>query len=356
MNVLLILVLCTAEALPAPKFCLSPSVDPPKEQGPEANETDVGVYFIYDENFRVKSNDQGQPTVVEYFLTLLNAAQLRFLDVERIRIVLSLVGAQKIQLTKQSTDYVKTVGRGRVQLNARSILEYVKEHFVKYKSSYEEGDVVIFISGLMLYRVPNEPYMWTGGPTIGGACGDDRVGLIHDDGQSFKGVNDLAQNIAFLLGATRDTLWSASHSQARLGFLTSAIGGGPRYGFSPESKEALLQFYEQNKDTSCWKEPPANRLTQKNTELLLPVNIFQKYSLSYLHTCHIAYKMHPCTKQESKKTGTVPCYSFCCGQNAELHHRQPRTAEYDGTPCKTNGICVSGKCVMLPTNDMAAGQ
>uniref|UniRef100_V5H4W5 Putative tick metalloprotease n=1 Tax=Ixodes ricinus TaxID=34613 RepID=V5H4W5_IXORI len=229
MKVLLILVLCTTEVSPAPKFCLSPSVDLPKEQGPEANEMDVGVYFIFDDNFQVKSNDQGQPTLLEYLLTLLNAAQLRYLDIQKLRVVLSLVGASKIQLEMQRYDYIRSRGQAGVQLNAKNVHSYVKEHFTKNRNTYAEGDVVIFISGLNLLRVPQEPKMWTGGPTIGGACGDDRVGLIHDDGQSFNGVGDLAQTIAFLLGATRDTSWSASHSQARLGFLTSTIGGGPRY-------------------------------------------------------------------------------------------------------------------------------
>ncbi|CAN7939306.1 unnamed protein product, partial [Ixodes hexagonus] len=276
-----------------PKFCLSPTVESPKEEGPEINEMDVGIIFLCDQDFVVAQNREGQPTLEEYVRTLANAAQLRFMDVTEIRVVLHLVAVRTIRLGKQLRDYVR-LDTGRLILKAGNILSYVKHHFGENKVEYEEGDVILFISGEQLLRNPREPKMWTGGPKIGGACGDERVAVVYDDGRSFLGAGDVAQAVAFLLGATRDTLYSPSHSRVGLGFLTSTIGGGPMYGFSPDSKQALLQYYQNNKEKSCWKEPPSERLILNDT-VVLPANFFDKYSLPYSYPCFVKYRMHPCT-------------------------------------------------------------
>uniref|UniRef100_A0A0K8RDR6 Putative metalloprotease n=1 Tax=Ixodes ricinus TaxID=34613 RepID=A0A0K8RDR6_IXORI len=283
----------------------------------------LGVQMLYDDMFlqsRVKCLERTNL----YLSALLNAAKLRFANM--MDPVIDLV------LTKITPVDDEFLFRDRFgDVNYYRSVQYMKDGALGYEVSFEGADLVLFVTGRPVEPpVLRQDGSWIGTPTIGGVCTRDRFGLVHDNGKSFSGATDLAQQISFLLGAVRPVSPDGS-------LLSQAGGGSQYYGLSKEGKAAILNHYKRHhrSESCCWKDRPRPIKPKYPVDFLLDRRV---------DICEAAYgaPYKECTLEADGKRVSAQCRIACCKDGGPIRE----VFVPDGAKCGSEGqMCIYGWCI-----------
>uniref|UniRef100_A0A0K8RFD9 Putative metalloprotease n=1 Tax=Ixodes ricinus TaxID=34613 RepID=A0A0K8RFD9_IXORI len=286
----------------------------------------LGVQIVYDDAF-LRSNVQLSTRVNQYLLALLQAAELRFVDI--INPVIELILTETTQV---DNDFLFRYARGDFSglVNYYQSVQFMKDGALGYEVSFGEADLVLFVTGQLVEPPTIRPYgSWIGVPKIGGVCTKDKFGLLYDDGVSFSGAADMAQQIAFLLGAVGPRVSDGS-------LLSQPGGGSYYYSLSEEGKKAILEHYKRKHKTKngCWKDRPRPMIPKYPADFLLKRRVdicAETYGTSY----------QECPEVDGKRI-TAQCRVLCCLDSS----LKKEALVPDGAVCGPDGeICIHGWCI-----------
>uniref|UniRef100_A0A6B0VB96 Putative secreted metalloprotease n=1 Tax=Ixodes ricinus TaxID=34613 RepID=A0A6B0VB96_IXORI len=292
----------------------------------EHHKMSLGVQILYDDMF-LRSNVQLTTRVNQYLLALLNAAGLRFADMANPVIELTLT-----KTTKVLDDILVRCQRGALidKVHYYHSLQFLKDGAPGFEVSFEEADIVLMITGQSVEPPTLLPHgSWIGRPTVGGVCTRDKIGLLHDDGVSFSGAVNMAQQIAFLLGAVEPLTSDGS-------LLSQPGGGSYYYGLNQKGKKAILEHYKKNHKTErgCWNDRPRPIVPKYPVDFLLE-------RLVDICTATHGPPYHECKVVDGQRI-TAACRIACCLDGS------PRTEALvpDGAACGPDGrMCIRGWCI-----------
>ncbi|XP_029845011.3 uncharacterized protein LOC115328071, partial [Ixodes scapularis] len=285
----------------------------------------LGVQMLYDNTF-VQSSVKLSESINQYLLALLQAAELRFANMMDPVIELVLT-----QTTRVNDEFLVLDRSGEVDYY-RS-LQILKDGAPGYGIHFGDADIVLFVTG----RIVEPAFLradgsWIGMPKIGGVCTNGKFGLVYDNGNSFNGATDLAQQISLLLGAARP----AEHD----GSLLSQPGGGSRYyGLSEEGKTAILNHYKTHHKLSscCWKDRPRPIKPKYPADFILDRRV---------DICNASYgpSYRECPAQMEGQRVSAQCRIACCKDDGRIRVREAFVP--DGAKCGSEGqICIYGWCI-----------
>ncbi|XP_070383255.1 venom metalloproteinase antarease-like TfasMP_A [Dermacentor albipictus] len=207
----------------------------------------VELFIISDQehnqNFRSKTD------LVEYLGIMVNAINLRYLDMTMPSIIFKLIG----------------VTMSRADVFASHILGTIEAHetLKKLGRYYDEGnvpgnpDVVYLISNRDMSSTQGGLFdkEIAGLANVAGVCTNQRVAMGEDTAPSFEGVLTMAHELGHSLGARHDPRGSSECSWKH-GFLMSYKEGGTnKYRLSPCSMDQIRITVEKLPDT-CITESP----------------------------------------------------------------------------------------------------
>ncbi|XP_040078666.1 uncharacterized protein LOC115328081 [Ixodes scapularis] len=286
----------------------------------------LGVQIVYDDAF-LRSDVKLLAGVKQYLSALLNAAELRFADM--INPVIELI---LTQTTHVDDDFIFRYARGDFygMVNYYQSVQFMKDGALGYEVSFGEADLVLFVTGQSVEPPTLRPHgSWIGVPTIGGVCTKDKFGLLYDDGVSFSGATDMAQQIAFLLGAVGPRISDGS-------LLSQPGGGSYHYGLSDEGKKAIFEHYKRKHKTEngCWKDRPKPMIPKYPVDFLLERRVdicTETYGTPYKE----------CPEVDGQRI-TAECRVLCCLGGS----RKQEVFVPDGAECGPDGrMCIHGWCV-----------
>lgn len=301
----------------------------------------LGVVVIYDQAFlehiihTQKFQRQEKKAPTDYFAALLKAAELRFYDVEDLRITLTLKNAYQRDIA------VATDATYHNSVNGSATMEALKSELETYDTLYSDADIVIFVSGKEVIPEVTKDKQWLGVAQRGQVCKDkDKVGLVSDDGKTFKAADDVAMQVALLLNASRDEV--DNECKITDYFLLSSIYGGFKSKFSNCSKREMTSFVTHTED-QCWEDEVQDRFHAK---LPAEYNKITGYDIcSAYHNYN--REVETCQPQDEDPKRNTTCGVQCCDyQYQDIPYKAFRYVQKaaDGTKCGEGKICINKQC------------
>lgn len=310
--------------------------------GPEPTDqktpVNLGVLFLYDQEFQEqiihahKFQQNIKKNETDYLAALLKGVELRFLDIDEIKLKLTLTHAQNRRQLAVPAD--PKYGEN-IAIDGEKTMEKLQLELNQSSSRYTDADIVVFVTGKqVITRV--EGQQWLGVAQKAQVC-KNKVALVADNGKSFTGTDSLAMQVAILLNASRDKIDNPCNVSDS--FLLSSIYGGLQSKFSVCSKQDMVSFL-QNPDETCWK----NEVTDYyHGELPASYHNTTGYDICtvnhndnrYIKTCKGEYYV-----PKWNKTCRVQCCDYFALRTPFLY----RQTAADGTPCGVEQICISGEC------------
>lgn len=299
----------------------------------------LGVVVIYDQAFlehiihtqKFQREEKKRPT--DYFAALLKAAELRFYDLEALRITLTLKNAFQRDIA------VATDATYHNSVNGSATMEALKSELENYKSRYSDAGIVIFVSGKEVIPEVTKDKQWLGVAQRGQVC-KDKLGLVSDDGKTFKAADDVAMQVALLLNASRDQV--DNECKITDYFLLSSIYGGFKSKFSNCSKREMTTFVIQAKD-NCWSDKVQDLFDAK---LPAEYNNITGYDI-----CSAYYnynrEVETCQPKDEDPKRNTTCGVQCCDyQYQDIPYKAFRYVQKaaDGTKCGEGKICINKQC------------
>ncbi|CAN8017224.1 unnamed protein product [Ixodes persulcatus] len=284
----------------------------------------LGVQILYDDMFlqsRVKCSERTN----QYLLALLNAAQLRFVNMKDPFIELVLT-----EISRVDDEFLVRDRFGDV--NYHRSLQFMKDGALGYEVSFEGADLVLFVTGRPVEPpVLRQDGSWIGTPTIGGVCTGDKFGLVYDDGKSFSAATDLAQQISFLF-----TWLVRTRTAANVALGSSADGLGFR-SVSLFSARSMMALYSRKSKSSncCWKDRPRPMKPKYPADFLLDRRV---------DICEAAYgpSYRECLLEADGKRVSAQCRIACCKEGGPTRE----VFVPDGAKCGSEGqMCIYGWCI-----------
>lgn len=308
-----------------------------QELGQSKIDVNLGVIIIYDQDFQhqiihaqmfQKNMRKGEK---DYLAALLKAAELRFLDVEEIKLTLTLMNAwNRMELAEPASsqyhkalDGAKTMNRVQLEIKQNSRL-------------YSEADIVVFVTGQEVITKA-ERAGWLGVAQRAQVC-QNKVALVSDNGKTFTGTDSLASQIALLLNASRDEIDNTCNKSDS--FLLSSIYGGFKSNFSKCSKDDMVSFLRET-DPSCWKEQVPDYYHGE-----LPANYHNTTGYDICTVYHNDNNdIKTCLAQDSEPRRKKICGVQCCDYYRLRNPFFYMQTAADGSPCGDEQICIAGQCL-----------
>ncbi|XP_040078665.1 uncharacterized protein LOC120850275 [Ixodes scapularis] len=303
----------------------------------------ISVCITYDEIYTtINPYSLDDESFLEYFKVFVKATELRFQDLENTRVILALRRIEK-HTGNEKLPVIETTSSGNSYVDSDETILALTKVRAERPNYYQDCDILLFITGNSVdTHLINHDGTWHGLPLKGRFCEHESVAFIHDNGKTFSGVHNFAQQLAFLLDAPLQT--SSGYYKS----LMSPPGVGFLYGVHLKGRLAIRTLLEKKTEVpgsnfGCWRDVPYS--------LLYPLP--HDYLGTMSSPCSL-YKLGKCNdpKQglriDGQQVPAPPCKHTCCKEGGcQIVVNWP-----DGRPCGVSSVCVSGWCVNLATGNV----
>lgn len=316
----------------------------------------LGVSVFYDrqifDNIRSPYGHEhdaepGKPRT--YFAALLGAVELTFRNMKTVTINISLVNSTLLNDDRALEVPVRgpfddTIDGDKTMSNLH------EEVSSKHPELYKEADVLLFVTTKYIstkFIVSDQKTMDLsfGVPKTGGVCQNgSNIGVVTDDGKTFKGVKDVAQQIAVLLGASLNSTCSKGEE-----YYPPSLFAWKSSTIKNCSEEEIHEFLSKRKETpQCWEDAPERVVI---SEKILPAvyNNITGYDICTAGTTGLWREVRQCKEGDGRPLHNRPCEVQCCEYNSRFARNGlavylPNRKVGDGETCENNKTCIDGKC------------
>lgn len=315
----------------------------------------LGVHVFYDRQIYNNIIDRygheyyaknGDP--YDYFTALLAAVELRFRDMQNPIINISLVGITLLNDDRASVVAAPALYEDTID-GTETMSKLQNELLLQHPKVSEEAHIVFLVTtkyiSTKFEASKDTKYLSFGLPKTGGVCDNGiNTGLVRDDGKTFKGVEDVAQQIAVLLGASLNSTCSKR-----------AINY-PRSIFPKESstllnctKEEIYHFLSSKTIGVDCLTKPAVKTAIRQKILPAAYNNITGYDMCKAGTTGRYREVRQCKPGDERTRYNRTCEVQCCEYNSRFARNGLSVYLWnlkvgDGEPCNETQICINGKC------------
>lgn len=323
----------------------------------ETNTVNLGAYFFYDRQIynNIRDNyghdsDAERGTPNAYFAAFVGAVELAFRDMKNINIQISLVNSTLLNDDRARDVLVAARGYDDT-INGTETMDKFRDE-VSQHAQVNEKTHVLFLATVKYImtefysnKTGKKHYLYSGLPVKGGVCGkDSSIGLVTDDGKTFRGVQEVAQQIAILLGASIDNDCSKMNNG-----LPPSVFDGDKSTMSNCSKEEITQFLSKKGESeNCWTKP-VQKFSKVDDVLPAQYNNNTGFDVCTAGTTSRWRDVRECEIGDRRSYFNRTCQVQCCEHNSRFAKNGlsvfiggERMA--DGAPCGDKKICIFGKC------------
>lgn len=322
-----------------------------ENESPEATTVHVGVHVIYEREIYLSirnphghdhPNDVGTPS--DYFAAFLASVQLTFREMKNININISLVNS-----TLLNDDKTRKVLVSHSQyddtIDGKKTLDNLYREVSENSHLFKEADILFLVTKKYISMKFDGMDLNFGVPETGGVCNEtNNIGLVTDDGNTFRGVRDMALQTAVLLGASLK-----SNCSKKIQYMPPSVFNEGKSTLSECSEKEIDNFLLQEKGTGvCWETAPAT--VAKSPKVLPAVyNNITRYDVCTAGTTAEKRDVRKCEPGDGRSRFNRTCQVQCCEYNSWFARKgQPLSLGgrrlADGAPCGDNQICINGKC------------
>lgn len=323
---------------------------------PEDTTVHVGVHVIYDREIydsirnphgHEHPDDVGTPN--DYFAAFLASVQLTFRDMKKLNINISLVNSTLLNDDKRR-DVLVSHSRYYYTIDGNKTLQNLYAEVANNSHLYKGADILFLVTKKYISMMFDDMDLNFGVPETGGVCDkENNIGLVTDDGNTFRGVLDMALQAAVLLGASLKGNCSEKGNH-----MPPSVFAKGRSTLSDCSEKEIHEFLLPKKDTDvCWKTAPET--VAKSPKVLPAVyNNITRYDVCTAGTTADKRDVRKCEPGDGRSRFNRTCQVQCCEYNSWFARKgQPLSLGgrklADGAPCGDNQICINGKCEEKPS-------
>lgn len=322
---------------------------------PDAITVHLGVHVVYDraiyEGIRnphghEQPEDVGTPN--DYFAAFLSSVQLTFRNITNPHINIYLVNATLLNEDKALKVLVSHSTYDDTIEGKATVSKLYKEVSSDKSDLYRDADILFLVTTKYISTMFEEMNLHFGVPGTGGVCNDsNNIGLVTDDGITFKGVEDMALQIAVLLGASLQ-----SNCSKRDNAMPPSVFADGTSTLTDCSAKEILGFITKTKDSDdsdvCWKILPEN-IAPSQKVLPAVYNNITRYDVCTAGTTARYRDVQKCRPGDGRSSFNSTCRVQCCEYNSRFAKKGQPIFLYgrklaDGAPCGDDKICVFGRC------------
>lgn len=326
-----------------------------QELGSESVTVNLGAQVFYDRQIYYNIRDEygheyegEKGTPDNYFGAFLTAVELAFRDMKNLKINISLLNSTLLN-DDTSRRVLALHSLYDDTIDGKQTITNLYEEVLKHSEMYKEADMVFlittkYISTKFTTKENNTMDLNFGIPGQGEVCNSNSsIGLVTDDGKTFRGVHDTALQTAVLLGASLHTNCSTKP------YVPPSVFDEGKSTLSECSKKEIMQFLSSKKDSDeCWNTVP-ERVSKAQKVLPAVYNNVTRYDVCTAGTTGEKREVRKCEPGDGRWKFNRTCQVQCCEYNSWFARKgQPISLGgrilADGTSCGTDKICIFGGC------------
>lgn len=324
-----------------------------QDPNPAENALHVGVYILYDRKIYNQIRNpygydrDGLPSTPEgYFSAFLKSVEWRFRNISDISLSVSLVKTSLLDDDKVPEIEVPAHGYSDT-INGSETLQKLGKLVSENTDTYN-GDAVFLVTTQYIWTKETGEN-WIGLAKKGAICDPlGKVGVVTDNGQTFRGVQETALQVALLLGASKDG--NGNNCSDKENYLLSNIFAGNLPALSTCSKEDIVKFVLKKKDEggNCFKTVQ-NDILRKQSVMPFRYHNLTGYDLCTAGRSDRYRDVATCRPGDGRVGFNRTCQVQCCEYNSP-YTRNFRSLSLggrwvaDGTSCGDGRVCIYGKC------------